>query len=147
MAAPSVTAAQVSSYLNTNSARLIEIEPYDAGGGTIAEIRDAVNAANVGVRASLVGDGGQVLPPHDATIVAEVAKLGPADVAPYLETNLARVLTVPAAAELHHQPRRDHHGDEEGEHHSRAGIGGNRAHVRAHHAADKQHRQQGRHHG
>ena len=50
-------------------------------------------------------------------------------------------------AELHHQPRRDHDGDKEGEHHSRAGIGGNRAHVRAHHAADKQHRQQGRHHG
>ncbi|GBL24932.1 hypothetical protein EMGBS6_17170 [Opitutia bacterium] len=43
----------------------------------------------------LLGDGGQVLPPHDATIVSEVAKLGPADVAPYLETNLARVLTVP----------------------------------------------------
>lgn len=31
-----------------------------AGGGTLAEIRDSINAAGVGVRASLVGDGGQV---------------------------------------------------------------------------------------
>jgi phosphoglucomutase len=46
-----------------------------------------------------LGDGGQVLPPHDAAIVAEVGKLGPADVAPYLEKDLSRVLTVPAAAE------------------------------------------------
>ncbi len=30
-----LTASQVSSYLSTNSARLIEIEPYDAGGGAI----------------------------------------------------------------------------------------------------------------
>ncbi len=46
-----------------------------------------------------LGDGGQVLPPHDAAIVAEVGKLGPADVAPYLGKNLDRVLTVPASAE------------------------------------------------
>lgn len=46
-----------------------------------------------------LGDGGQVLPPHDAAIVAEVARLGPADVAPYLVKQLAGVLTVPAAAE------------------------------------------------
>ncbi len=46
-----------------------------------------------------LGDGGQVLPPHDAAIVAEVGKLGPADVAPYLETDISRVLTVPASAE------------------------------------------------
>ncbi|NBV52640.1 MAG: phospho-sugar mutase, partial [Verrucomicrobia bacterium] len=46
-----------------------------------------------------LSDGGQVLPPHDAAIVAEVGKLGPADVAPYLETDISRVLTVPASAE------------------------------------------------
>ena len=46
-----------------------------------------------------LGDGGQVLPPHDAAIVAEVGRLGPADVAPYLEKNLAGVLAVPASAE------------------------------------------------
>ena len=46
-----------------------------------------------------LGDGGQVLPPHDGAIVAEVGKLGPADVAPFLTKNLARVLTVPASAE------------------------------------------------
>ena len=46
-----------------------------------------------------LGDGGQVLPPHDAAIVAEVGKLGPADIAPYLETDISRVLTVPASAE------------------------------------------------
>ena len=46
-----------------------------------------------------LGDGGQVLPPHDAAIVAEVGRLGPADVAPYLDKDLTGVLTVPAAAE------------------------------------------------
>ena len=46
-----------------------------------------------------LGDGGQVLPPHDGAIVAEVGKLGPADVAPFLAKDLARVLTVPASAE------------------------------------------------
>lgn len=46
-----------------------------------------------------LADGGQVLPPHDAAIVAEVGKLGPQDVAPFLEKNLARVQTVTAAAE------------------------------------------------
>ena len=46
-----------------------------------------------------LGDGGQVLPPHDGAIVAEVARLGPADVAPYLVKQLERVLTVPASAE------------------------------------------------
>jgi phosphoglucomutase len=46
-----------------------------------------------------LADGGQVLPPHDAAIVAEVARLGPADVAPYLVKQLERVLTVPASAE------------------------------------------------
>ncbi|MFM8549767.1 MAG: phospho-sugar mutase [Verrucomicrobiota bacterium] len=46
-----------------------------------------------------LGDGGQVLPPHDAASVTEVGQLGPADVAPYLEKNLAGVLAVPASAE------------------------------------------------
>ncbi len=46
-----------------------------------------------------LADGGQVLPPHDAAIVAEVGKLGPQDVAPYLAKDLSRVQTVGAAAE------------------------------------------------
>ncbi len=46
-----------------------------------------------------LGHGGQVTPPDDAAIVAEVGKLGPADVAPYLEKDLAGVRTVDAAAE------------------------------------------------
>ncbi len=46
-----------------------------------------------------LADGGQVLPPHDAAIVAEVGKLGPQDVAAFLEKNLARVQTVSADAE------------------------------------------------
>lgn len=46
-----------------------------------------------------LADGGQVLPPHDASIVAEVGKLGPADVAPYLEKNLGQVKLVEASAE------------------------------------------------
>ncbi len=46
-----------------------------------------------------LGHGGQVTPPDDVAIVAEVGKLGPADVAPYLEKDLARVRTVDAAAE------------------------------------------------
>jgi len=46
-----------------------------------------------------LGDGGQVLPPHDVAIVAEVGKLGPADVAPFLAKDLSRVLAVPASAE------------------------------------------------
>jgi len=51
-----------------------------------------------GFKCSL-GHGGQVTPPDDAAIVAEVGKLGPADVAPYLEKDLAQVRTVDAAAE------------------------------------------------
>lgn len=51
-----------------------------------------------GFKCSL-GHGGQVTPPDDAAIVAEVGKLGPADVAPYLEKDLAQVRTVEAAAE------------------------------------------------
>ena len=46
-----------------------------------------------------LGHGGQVTPPDDAAIVAEVGKLGPADVAPYLEKDLGGVRTVDAAAE------------------------------------------------
>ncbi|MEY4853808.1 MAG: Phosphoglucomutase [Verrucomicrobiota bacterium] len=46
-----------------------------------------------------LGHGGQVTPPDDVAIVAEVGKLGPADVAPYLEKDLARVRIVDAAAE------------------------------------------------
>ncbi len=46
-----------------------------------------------------LADGGQVLPPDDAAIVAEVGKLGPVDVAPYLEKSLAQVKTVAASAE------------------------------------------------
>ena len=46
-----------------------------------------------------LGHGGQVTPPDDVAIVAEVGKLGPAEVAPYLEKDLTRVLTVGAPAE------------------------------------------------
>lgn len=46
-----------------------------------------------------LGDGGQVTPPADAAIVAEVGRLGPADVADFLEKDLAGVLAVDAAAE------------------------------------------------
>lgn len=46
-----------------------------------------------------LADGGQVLPPHDAAIVAEVGRLGPADVAPFLDKELAGVQTVPPAVE------------------------------------------------
>jgi phosphoglucomutase len=46
-----------------------------------------------------LGHGGQVTPPDDVAIVAEVGKLGPADVAPYLEKDLGGVRTVDAAAE------------------------------------------------
>lgn len=35
-------------------------EVGDSGPGTLAELRDEINAANIGVRATLVGDGGQV---------------------------------------------------------------------------------------
>ncbi|MFN3566729.1 MAG: flagellar filament capping protein FliD, partial [Burkholderiaceae bacterium] len=38
---------------------LATINVGDTGTGTLAEIRDEINAANVGVRASLVNDGGQ----------------------------------------------------------------------------------------
>ena len=44
----------------------------------------------------------------------------------------------------HHQPRRDHHGDEEGEQHRDRGIRRNRRHIGAHQAGDEHHRQQGR---
>ncbi len=46
-----------------------------------------------------LGHGGQVTPPDDVAIVAEVGKLGPADVAPYLEKDLSRVLVVDGVAE------------------------------------------------
>ena len=45
-----------------------------------------------------------------------------------------------------HQPRRDHHGDEEREQHRRRGVGRDRRHIRPHQAGDEQHRQQRRHH-
>lgn len=51
-----------------------------------------------GFKCSLA-DGGQVLPPDDAAIVAEVAKLGPADVADFLDKDISRVKTVDAATE------------------------------------------------
>lgn len=43
--------------------------------------------------------GGQVIAPDDAAIVAEVAKIGPVEVAPFLEKNLAQVQVVGAEAE------------------------------------------------
>ena len=46
-----------------------------------------------------LADGGQVTPPDDVAIVEQVGRIGLADVEPYLEKNLAGVLTVPAAAE------------------------------------------------
>ena len=51
-----------------------------------------------GFKCSLA-DGGQVLPPDDAAIVAEVAKLGPADVAEFLDKDIRQVQTVPADTE------------------------------------------------
>ncbi len=49
--------------------------------------------------------------------------------------------------QLEHQPRRDHHGDEEGEQHGGRSIGRDRRHVGAHQPGDEQHRQQRRDHG
>lgn len=46
-----------------------------------------------------LADGGQVTPPDDVAIVTQVSQIGLADVEPYLEKNLAGVLTVSAAAE------------------------------------------------
>lgn len=46
--------------LRDGSGAVLTTLAIGAGGGTLAEIRDAVNRAGVGVRASLVGDGGQV---------------------------------------------------------------------------------------
>ncbi|MGA0133311.1 MAG: phospho-sugar mutase [Opitutales bacterium] len=41
-----------------------------------------------------LGDGGQVTPPADAAIVEQVGRLGPAEVADYLDLDLAGVVTV-----------------------------------------------------
>ena len=46
-----------------------------------------------------LGDGGQVTPPADAAIVAEVGRLGPAEVADYMDKDLGGVLTVGPDAE------------------------------------------------
>ncbi len=43
--------------------------------------------------------------------------------------------------DAHHQPRRDHHRDEEGKQHRHRGIGRNRRHIGAHQAGDEHHRQ------
>ena len=75
----------------------LAVEHHHAAGGL--GITASHNPAHDNGFKCCLGDGGQVLPPHDAAIVAEVGKLGPADVAPYLEKDLARVLTVPATAE------------------------------------------------
>ena len=48
-------------------------------------------------------------------------------------------LSMPTAAELHHQPWSHRDGDEEGEDHGGGGIGRDRAHVRAHHAGHEEH--------
>ena len=47
----------------------------------------------------------------------------------------------------HRRPRCDHEGHDEGENHCRRRADRNRAHVRAHQAADEGHGQNGRHHG
>lgn len=46
-----------------------------------------------------LGDGGQVTPPADAAIVAEVGRLGPAEVADFMDKDLGGVLTVGPDAE------------------------------------------------
>lgn len=46
-----------------------------------------------------LGDGGQVLPPHDAAIVARVESLGLADITPLLTASSEAIQTVPASAE------------------------------------------------
>ncbi|MFM9146822.1 MAG: phospho-sugar mutase [Verrucomicrobiota bacterium] len=46
-----------------------------------------------------LGDGGQVTPPADAAIVAEVGRLGPAEVADFMDKDLGGVLTVGSDAE------------------------------------------------
>ena len=48
-------------------------------------------------------DGAQVIPPHDTGIVAEVNAVPLADLAPYLEKNLARVITLPPADDAAYQ--------------------------------------------
>ena len=57
------------------------------------------------------------------------------------------VQRVPFRMQAQHQPRRDHHGDEEREQHRRRRVGRDRRHVGPHQAGDEQHRQQRRHHG
>ena len=51
------------------------------------------------------------------------------------------------AGNLHHQPRRNADGNEEGEQHGRRGIRRDRCHVRPHQSGHEHHRQQGRDHG
>jgi flagellar hook-associated protein 2 len=46
--------------LNASGTVVATLQIGDAGTGTLTELRDEINAANVGVRASLVNDGGQV---------------------------------------------------------------------------------------
>jgi len=46
-----------------------------------------------------LSDGGQVTPPADAAIVAEVGRLGPAEVADFMDKDLGGVLTVGSDAE------------------------------------------------
>ena len=46
-----------------------------------------------------LGDGGQVLPPHDAAIVARVEALGLEDILPLLTASPEAIQTVPASAE------------------------------------------------
>ncbi len=48
-------------------------------------------------------DGGQVVPPHDKGIIAEVDRVPLADAAAHLEIDLARVIVLPAAADEAYQ--------------------------------------------
>ena len=51
-----------------------------------------------------------------------------------------------ALSNLHHQPRCQHDGDEEGKQHGGRSIGRDRAHIGTHHAGNEKHRQKRGHH-
>ena len=61
-----------------------------------------------------------------------------------MRVRVRRVAPSPLPAEPQHQPRRQDHGDEEGEEHRRRGVRRDRAHVGAHQARDEEHRQERR---
>jgi len=59
-ASTEVGSGKVTIHSGDGSQVLGTFEVGDSGPGTLTELRDEINAANIGVRASLVGDGGEV---------------------------------------------------------------------------------------